>query len=96
MRKQHLPNIHGLGLVDTSETDDKLLRYAAEGIWLDGTFSSYSEATVSATVDDGGRKVVIIWIFLSPNEVCIDQPLESYVHYGVGLHTCLGKEASIK
>jgi hypothetical protein len=34
-------------------------------------------------------------IFPSPNEVRLDRPLDSYIHYGVGTHTCLGKDASM-
>lgn len=82
-----------------------------EGIRLNGTFGSYRRSTVSTTVDDGGRKVDIKpddkvfvsfvsaardeKIFPNPNEVRIDRPIESYIHYGVGAHTCLGKEASM-
>ena len=33
-------------------------------------------------------------VFPSPNEVKIDRPLESYIHYGVGPHRCLGEDAS--
>lgn len=33
-------------------------------------------------------------IFASPNTVRLDRPMDSYIHYGVGPHACLGKEAS--
>lgn len=33
-------------------------------------------------------------VFSNPNEVRLDRPLESYIHYGVGPHTCLGRDAS--
>ncbi|KAK1671336.1 linoleate diol synthase [Colletotrichum godetiae] len=33
-------------------------------------------------------------IFEAPNEVRLDRPLESYVHYGLGPHWCAGKEIS--
>ena len=33
-------------------------------------------------------------IFPSPNEVRLDRDLESYIHYGVGEHRCLGRDAS--
>lgn len=33
-------------------------------------------------------------VFPNPHEVRLDRPLDSYIHYGVGPHTCLGKEAS--
>jgi linoleate 10R-lipoxygenase len=82
-----------------------------EGIRLNGTFGSYRRSEVSATIDDGDKKVDIKpgdkvfvsfvsaardeKIFPNPNEVRIDRPLESYIHYGIGAHTCLGKEASM-
>lgn len=34
-------------------------------------------------------------IFPNPDQVKVDRPLDSYVHYGLGDHTCLGKEASM-
>jgi linoleate 10R-lipoxygenase len=106
-----LPEINRLAKIDTPESDEKLLHYAMEGIRLNGTFGSYRRSNVSATVDDGGRhvdikpgdKVFVSFvgaardekIFPSPNEVRIDRPMESYIHYGIGAHTCLGKEASM-
>jgi linoleate 10R-lipoxygenase len=106
-----LPEINRLAKIDTPESDEKLLHYAMEGIRLNGTFGSYRRSNVSATVDDGGRhvdikpgdKVFVSFvgaardekIFPGPNEVRIDRPMESYIHYGIGAHTCLGKEASM-
>ncbi|EXJ92751.1 prostaglandin-endoperoxide synthase 1 [Capronia epimyces CBS 606.96] len=34
-------------------------------------------------------------IFPDPDEVRLDRPLDAYIHYGIGEHTCLGKEASM-
>lgn len=34
-------------------------------------------------------------IFLDPDHVRLDRPLDSYIHYGIGEHSCLGKEASM-
>ncbi|WEW59149.1 hypothetical protein PRK78_004618 [Emydomyces testavorans] len=34
-------------------------------------------------------------IFPNPNEVRLDRPLESYIHYGEGPHTCLGRDANM-
>lgn len=81
-----------------------------EGIRLNGTFGSYREATGSATVDDGGRlvhvkpgdKVFVSFVgaakdpimFPDPEEVKVNRPLENYIHYGVGPHACLGRDAS--
>jgi linoleate 10R-lipoxygenase len=100
-----------LAKIDYPESDEKLLHYAMEGIRLNGTFGSYRCSNVSTTLDDGGRKVDVKpgdkvfvsfvgaardkKIFPSPNEVRIDRPIESYIHYGIGAHTCLGKEASM-
>lgn len=33
-------------------------------------------------------------VFPDPDEVRLDRPLESYIHYGEGPHTCLGRDAS--
>lgn len=33
-------------------------------------------------------------VFPDPEEVRIDRPLDSYIHYGEGPHTCLGRDAS--
>jgi linoleate 10R-lipoxygenase len=81
-----------------------------EGIRLNGTFGSYREAASACTVDDGGRqvsvkagdKVFVSFVgaakdpvmFPDPEEVKVDRPLENYIHYGVGAHECLGKDAS--
>ncbi|KAL2422066.1 Linoleate 10R-lipoxygenase [Exophiala dermatitidis] len=34
-------------------------------------------------------------IFPDPDNVRLDRPLDSYIHYGIGDHSCLGKEASL-
>lgn len=34
-------------------------------------------------------------IFPSPDEVRLDRPLDSYIHYGEGPHTCLGRDANM-
>lgn len=33
-------------------------------------------------------------IFPKPNDVDLRRPMESYIHYGVGPHSCLGGDAS--
>ena len=33
-------------------------------------------------------------VFPNPNEVDITRPLDVYIHYGLGPHTCLGQDAS--
>jgi linoleate 10R-lipoxygenase len=107
---KHLPEIHRLAKLDTAEADEKILRYCMEGIRINGTFGSYREAATATTINDGGRKVSIKpgdKVFLSivganhdpagfpdPDEVKLDRPMSSYVHYGVGPHACLGTDAS--
>lgn len=34
-------------------------------------------------------------IFPDPDTVRLDRPLDSYIHYGEGPHTCLGKDANM-
>ncbi|KAL1964166.1 hypothetical protein VTN77DRAFT_7254 [Rasamsonia byssochlamydoides] len=108
--KVHLPEIHRLAKENTPESDEKLLHYAMEGIRLNGTFGSYRESQTNVTIDDGGRQVNIkpgdrVFvsfvgaardpnIFPNPDEVRLDRPLDSYIHYGDGPHTCLGRDAS--
>lgn len=108
--KVHLPEINRLSKLDTAEADDKILHYAMEGIRLNGTFGSYRESTVETTIRDGNRqvrvkpgdKVFVSFVganreeefFPEPNKVRIDRPMENYIHYGVGPHSCLGGEAS--
>ncbi|KAL2008268.1 hypothetical protein VTN00DRAFT_8250 [Thermoascus crustaceus] len=108
--KVHLPEINRLAKEDTPESDEKLLHYVMEGIRLNGTFGSYRESQVNLTVDDDGREVNIKEgdkvfvsfvsaardprIYPNPNEVRLDRPIESYINYGIGPHTCLGKDAS--
>jgi linoleate 10R-lipoxygenase len=82
-----------------------------EGIRLNGTFGSYRRADATQTFNDEpepvhvkpGDKVFCSFIgaakdasvFPDPEKVKIDRPLDSYVHYGIGEHTCLGKDASM-
>ncbi|KAL9619676.1 MAG: hypothetical protein Q9160_005696 [Pyrenula sp. 1 TL-2023] len=107
----HLPEIQRLSRVDTPDTDEKLLHYAMEGIRLNGTFGSYRRSEVNHSFDDNGKQVNVKpgdkvfcsfvgaardpTVFPDPNQVRIDRPIESYIHYGIGDHTCLGKEASM-
>jgi linoleate 10R-lipoxygenase len=108
---KHLPEINRLAKIDNAETDEKLLHYAMEGIRLNGTFGSYRRSTINTTVTDGdvqvpikpGDNVFVSFVgaardpsvFPNPEEVVVDRPIESYIHYGVGEHSCLGKEASM-
>ncbi|KAJ5085033.1 hypothetical protein N7532_009804 [Penicillium argentinense] len=108
--QKHLVHINRIAKEDTPESDDKLLRYCMEAIRLHGTFGSYREAKTNVTLKDQGRRVNIkpgekLFVsfvdanrdpdaFPDPDSVRLDRPMESYIHYGVGPHTCLGKEAS--
>lgn len=108
--QKHLPEIHRLAKANTPESDDILLHYVMEGIRLNGTFGSYRESRTSTTIDDKtrsvtvhpGDKVFVSFVgaakdpdvFPDPEDVRVDRPLESYIHYGVGPHACLGREAS--
>ena len=108
--KKHLPDINKWAKTEGAEADDKLLHYAMEGIRLNGTFGSYRKCTVSTTIDDGGRPVKVnpgdkvfcsfvgaqreAEFFPDPDTVRIDRPIDTYIHYGLGPHACLGGEAS--
>lgn len=108
--QEHLPEIQRLARLDTEEADTKLLHYAMEGIRLAGTFGSYRRSTVTTTIQDGEHSIPVkpgdnlFCSFVSanrdpihfpdPHRVRIDRPLESYIHYGIGSHRCLGMEAS--
>ncbi|KAL9592549.1 MAG: hypothetical protein Q9179_006606, partial [Wetmoreana sp. 5 TL-2023] len=108
--KQHLPAINKWAKINTPEADDKILHYAMEGIRLNGTFGSYRESQVHDTIDDGGRQVRVEpgdrvfcsfvqanrepQFFPDPDTVRLDRPLDAYIHYGVGPHACLGRDAS--
>lgn len=108
---KHLPDIQRLAQIDSQESDDKLLRYVNEGIRLNGTFGSYRKSEVNHVFNDGGKQTSVKpgdkvfcsfvgaardpVVFPSPDEVRMDRPLQSYIHYGIGEHTCLGKEASL-
>lgn len=96
---------------DTPESDDELLHYVNEAIRLNGTFGSYRRSEVNHTFHENGRDVPVTSgdkvfcsfvgaardpkIFPDPEQVRLDRPLESYIHYGIGDHTCLGKDASM-
>ncbi|PGH18399.1 hypothetical protein AJ79_00467 [Helicocarpus griseus UAMH5409] len=106
--KGHLPEINRLAKDDSAESDTKLLHYCMEAIRLNGTFASFREANADILINDGGREVSVNdgdkvfvsmisstrdpSIFHSPNEVILDRPLDSYIHYSDVAYTCLGKD----
>ncbi|KAB8235692.1 peroxidase/cytochrome P450 family protein [Aspergillus alliaceus] len=108
--KKHLPNINQLAKDDSPEADEMLLRYVMEAIRLNGIFGSYRKSQTYLTLDDKNHMVQIKpgdtvfvsfvdanrdpKVFPNPDEVDLNRPMESYIHYGVGPHTCLGGEAS--
>ncbi|KAL4931030.1 peroxidase/cytochrome P450 family protein [Aspergillus undulatus] len=108
--RQHLPDINRVAKEDTAASDEILLRYCMEAIRLNGIFGSYRESQTSMTVDDKAGKVQIkpgdrVFvsfvdankdpnIFPKPDQVDLTRPMESYIHYGVGPHSCLGGDAS--
>ncbi|OAX78623.1 hypothetical protein ACJ72_07067 [Emergomyces africanus] len=109
--KVHLPDINRLAKEESLESDTKLLHYCMEGLRLNGTFGSYREANSNVLVNDGGREVSIndgdkVFvsmtasakdpnIFPTPDEVVLDRPLESYIHYTDGAFTCFGRDAQM-
>lgn len=109
--KKYLSEINQLAKANTPEADDILLHYAMEGIRLAGTFGLYRQAESADIVKDGdeevqvkaGDSVFVSFVgaardpvaFPNPEQVDITRPLERYIHYGGGPHTCLGKEISM-
>ncbi|ODH51178.1 hypothetical protein GX48_02604 [Paracoccidioides brasiliensis] len=107
--KPHLPEINRLAHEDSPESDAKLLHYCMEGIRLNGTFKSYREANTNVLINDTGRDVVVndgdkVFvnmisssrdpnIFPSPDDVVLDRPLESYIHFTDSAFTCFGRGA---
>ncbi|OGM41008.1 fatty acid oxygenase [Aspergillus bombycis] len=109
--KKHLPEINRLAKEDSKDSEDKLMRYCLEGFRLNGTFGSYREAQADFLMTDETGDVKIKrgdtvfvgavkanrdpQVFPDPNEVHLDRPLDSYIQYGLGPHTGLGKETTL-
>ncbi|KAI9860958.1 MAG: hypothetical protein M1813_005637 [Trichoglossum hirsutum] len=108
--KVHLPEINRLAKLDTAEADEKLLHYAMEGIRIAGTLGLYRDAAESLVINDNGRDVPVKAgdrvfvsfvgaskdpkVYPNPDKLLLDRPIESYIHYGVGPHVCLGGDIS--
>lgn len=106
-----MPEINRLAKLNTPESDKALTHYVLEAIRLNGTYGAYREAQRDVTVNDGGNeiqinkgaKVFVSFIsasrdpvvFPEPEKVLLDRPVDSYVHYGIGAHSCLGQDASL-
>ena len=102
----HLQEIHRLAKLDTLEADDLLLRYFMEGARIRSTVGLYRLATKDTVIDDGTKTVSVkagevllcnlvtasadAAAFPDPEEVKLDRPMDSYIHFGWGRHTCLG------
>lgn len=105
-----MPEINRLAKLNTPESDEALTRYVLEAIRLNGTYGAYREAQRDLTIKDGGNEVHVNkgskvfvsfisasrdpLIFPEPKKVLLTRPLDLYVHYGIGTHSCLGQEAS--
>ncbi len=102
----HLKEINRLAKLDTPEADDLLLRYFMEGARIRSTVGLYRLATEDTTIKDGEKvvnikagEVVLCDLvtasedpatFPDPYQVKLDRPMDSYIHFGWGRHTCLG------
>lgn len=106
-----MPEINRLAKLNTPESDQALTHYVLEAIRLNGTYGAYREAQRDITVNDGGNEIQVnkgskvfvsfisasrdAAVFPEPEKVLLDRPLNSYVHYGIGPHSCLGQDASL-
>lgn len=107
----HWPEIQRLSRDDSEEAFDKLMRYANEGVRLAGTFGNVRRSKVSHTFEEDGKKIIVKpgdkiiasfitashdpKVFPGPDQVRLDRPFESYMTYGMGIHTCLGKDINM-
>lgn len=105
-----MPEINRLAKSNAPESDEALSRYVLEAIRLNGTYGAYREAQRDVTVNDNGNeihvnkgsKVFVSFVsasrdpavFPEPEKVLLNRPMDSYVHYGIGPHSCLGQDAS--
>lgn len=102
----HLKEITRLAKLDTADANDLLLRYFMEGARIRSTVGLYRLATKVGTVEDGEKRInvkpgqVLLCnlvmaskdpsAFPDPEQVKLDRPMDSYIHFGWGRHTCLG------
>ncbi|KAK5061548.1 hypothetical protein LTR84_008092 [Exophiala bonariae] len=107
----HWPEIQRLSRDDSQESFDKLVRYAQEGARIAGTFGNLRRSKVSHVFQEDGKQIIVKpgdkiiasfiaashdpKVFPNPDQVRLDRPLESYIHYGIGIHTCLGKDINM-
>ena len=97
-------------LDDDKDADEKLLRYFMEGARIRATVGVYRNVSEPTTIDDGDRKINVVpgdeifvdcvtasqdaGTFPEPDQVKLDRPMDSYMHYGYGPHRCLGYDIS--
>ncbi|PYH92083.1 peroxidase [Aspergillus ellipticus CBS 707.79] len=109
--KQYLPEVSLLAKEDTEEANERLSRYCLEAIRLNGNLGAYREARDNISVSDESRSYDIkagerVFVgselanrdptaFPSPDEVRLDRPLSSYLHFGTGPQSGLGKDANL-
>lgn len=107
----HLPEIQRLSKEDNEEAFDKLMRYANEGLRLAGTFGTVRRSQVNHVFQEDGRQTLVKpgdkiscrfaaashdpKVFPNPDQVRLDRPIEASLHYGVGIHSCLGKDVHL-
>ncbi|PYH33482.1 peroxidase/cytochrome P450 family protein [Aspergillus neoniger CBS 115656] len=109
--QKYLPEINRLANENTAEANDRLTRFCLEAVRLNGNLGIYREAQNDINVSDetghysvkAGDKVFVgstkanrdPQAFPSPDEVRLDRPLDSYLHYGLGPQSGLGKDATL-
>ncbi|KAK2779959.1 hypothetical protein FQN53_001190 [Emmonsiellopsis sp. PD_33] len=102
----HLPEIHRLSKLDTPEADELILRYFLEGARMRSTVALYRDVATKSTVKDGekeltlepGQRVICNLVSASkdpnqypePDKVDLTRDIDSYSHFGMGPHQCLG------
>ncbi|KAL9107982.1 MAG: hypothetical protein Q9227_007197 [Pyrenula ochraceoflavens] len=106
----HLPTIRRLATLNTADGDDKLLHYLLEGCRLSNTVGMFRDVAEPYDLQDNDKNIHVKegdWVicnlmtastdaaaFPEPRKVVLDRPVDSYVHYGLGPHQCIGKEWS--
>ncbi|PWY90211.1 peroxidase [Aspergillus heteromorphus CBS 117.55] len=109
--RQYLPGVNLAAKEDTEEANDKLSRYCLEAIRLNGNLGTFRVSQNDVWISDesgdheikAGEKVFVGSVkanrdptaFPSPNEVRLDRPLASYLNFGTGRESGLGKEANL-
>ncbi|PGG98333.1 hypothetical protein AJ79_08900 [Helicocarpus griseus UAMH5409] len=102
----HLPEIRRLSKLDTPVADQLLVKYFLEGARMKATVGVYREVATRTTIKDGdwelslkpGDRVACNLVkasmdpnkFPEPNKVDLTRDINSYIHFGLGPHKCLG------